>query len=96
MIHSFGPTDVVTYDGLRFSCQMQGDHILATSLDSGFELQGKFQEPVDTSIMGSATVLTGFHLRTGRPGEPDIEFDIVKDWRRALTTVGASNSSTPR
>lgn len=73
--------DIVTYDGLRYSCQGHGDHILATSLDSGFELQGKFQRPVDASIKG-ATIMTGFHLKTGRPDEPDIEFDISQIHRK--------------
>ena len=68
-------SDIVTYDGLRYSCQGQGDHILAKSLDSGFELQGKFKKPFDNSIKG-VTVMTGFHLRTGNPNEPDVEFDI--------------------
>jgi len=74
----WGDPHMVTYDGLKYDCQGKGDHVLAKSLDSDFELQGRFTEFSDLQ----ATVTTGIHFRTGRPEEPDIELDFTWCWAR--------------
>lgn len=75
----WGDPHVSTYDGLQYDCQGQGDYILQKSLDSGLELQGRFNR---FSADKQATVLNGITIDTGRDDEPTIEVDFTNCWLR--------------
>lgn len=66
----WGDPHVVTYDGLAYDCQGTGEYVLSKSLDSNFQLQGRF-EKFDNGSQG--TVTTAATLVTGAAGEPKVE-----------------------
>lgn len=61
---------ITTFDGLKFDCQGTGEYILSKSMESDFQLQGRFEKfEAATQI----TVTTAATLVTGHSGEPTIE-----------------------
>ena len=41
---TYSDPHVLTFDGLKYDCQGGGDFILSKSMDSDFELQGRFYQ----------------------------------------------------
>ena len=66
----WGDPHIVTFDGLKYDCQGTGEYILSKSMDSNFQLQGRF-EKFENDTQG--TVTTAAALVTGESGEPKIE-----------------------
>ncbi|CAB9499033.1 domain-containing protein [Seminavis robusta] len=71
-----GDPHFMTFDGKKYDCQGDGDFILSRSLDSGFELQGRFGK-----VRRRPRVAThqGAVIKTGINGEPKVEIAYTKE-----------------
>ena len=72
---TFDDPHVRTFDNMVYDCQGDGDFILSKSMDSDFELQGRFFKPEgwgNTKIPAGTTTKAAV-VTTGAPGEPRVE-----------------------
>ena len=73
---TYSDPHVLTFDGLKYDCQGGGDFILSKSMDSDFELQGRFYQQPGSN---GGTVTDGAVLNTGKAGEPIIEVEATDE-----------------
>jgi len=68
-----GDPHMTTFDGLKYDCQGAGEFVIAKSLDSGFEVRGRFQHLEGGSRV---TVTRGVAFNTGGVDEPTISLTV--------------------
>lgn len=68
---------MVTFDGLKYDCQGEGEFKLLTSLDSSFEIQGRFARFRATKRI---TVTKGLVIDSGEAGTPTIQLDLPAEY----------------
>jgi von Willebrand factor type D domain len=71
--HFWGDPHVVTFDGLKYDCQGEGEFVLLSSLDSSFSVQGRF---VGAAAGKKASVTRGYVVQTGDEGVPKIQLSV--------------------
>lgn len=71
----FGDPHIVTFDGLKFDCQAEGQFVMLKSLESDFQIQEKFTS-VNTTC-AQASVSTGFVVKAD--DMPLIEISLLRE-----------------
>lgn len=62
-----GDPHISTRDNLHFDCPVKGELVLARSLNSSFEIQGRFQEFFGFATVSTASVTKGIAIRLKDP-----------------------------
>ena len=100
--HFWGDPHVVTFDGLKYDCQGEGEFTLLKSLDSAFEIQARFDSAAASKIVA---VTRSFAVNTGEEGVPKVQIQVpvnattegcpislfVDDVQKSIETEGTSN-----
>ncbi len=68
----WGDPHIITFDGLEYDCQVNGEVVMVKSLDSEFEIQGRFTQ----ALAGYPTVTTGIVIRE-RGNSPRIQLSMA-------------------
>lgn len=68
-----GDVHVATFDGVKYDCQGEGEFVVMTSLDSKFEIQGRFSR---FHANERITVTRGIVVNTGEAGTPVVQLDL--------------------
>ena len=74
---SLGDPHINTFDQSKLQCQGTGDYILSKSLNSDFELQGRFWLPETLSQGRNGSSTVGAVLKTGVGSESTIEVAVT-------------------
>eukprot|EP00797_Seminavis_robusta_P033006 Sro755_g197590.1 Mucin 4, cell surface associated (345) ;mRNA; f:10614-11648 len=71
----WGDVHVITFDGLKYDCQGEGEFQILTSLNEGsdFEIQGRFSRFHATRRI---TITRGIVINTGVSGTPTVQLDL--------------------
>ena len=64
---------MVTFDGLKYDCQGEGEFTLVKSLDSNFEVQARFENAMASKRVA---VTRSFAVNTGEEGVPKIQIEV--------------------
>jgi len=72
-----GDPHITTFDGLKFDCQGHGEFVLARSLESSFEVQGRFQDARSNKNGRMITITKGISIDAGVEGVPSV--DIIAE-----------------
>merc|ERR1712083_529989 len=67
-----GDPHLTTFDGLKFDCQGHGEFVLSESLDSAFEIQGRFEQ-IKNSKDRSVSITKAISIDTGVDGAPELD-----------------------
>lgn len=71
--HFWGDPHIVTFDGLKYDCQGEGEFVLLSSLDSSFEVQGRFESASESKRVA---VTRSFAVHTGDEDVPSIQLSV--------------------
>lgn len=71
--HFWGDPHIVTFDGLKYDCQGEGEFVLLSSLDSSFEVQGRFESASESKRVA---VTRSFVVHTGDEDVPTIQLSV--------------------
>jgi len=80
--HFWGDPHLVTFDGLKYDCQGEGEFVLLSSLDSSFEIQGRFESAASSKRVA---VTRSYVVNTGDEDVPTIQIVVPNN-----TTQGCS------
>lgn len=71
--HFWGDPHLVSYDGLKYDCQGEGEFVLTRSLDSDFQIQARFENAVASNKRVAVT--RGYVIQTGDLFVPRIQLE---------------------
>lgn len=80
--HFWGDPHIVTFDGLKYDCQGEGEFVLLSSLDSGFEVQGRFESFSESQRVA---VTRSFVVQTGDEDVPSIQISVPDEITQECT-----------
>lgn len=72
--HFWGDPHLVTFDGLKYDCQGEGEFTLIKSLESTFQVQGRFESAAEASQRVAVT--RSFVVQTGDENVPKIQLNV--------------------
>lgn len=72
-----GDPHITTFDGLKYDCQGHGEFVLARSLESQFEIQGRFADARTNTDGNMITITKAISIDTGVEGAP--QFDLIAE-----------------